>query len=498
MHRMPTRLLPLGLLWMLVACGDSGTPPPEGPDTPLPPEPERVTVGHARELRGVWVSTVLRLDWPPAEGMTPEAGRASLDSLVDEMAGLGLNALFFQVRPESDALYASTLEPWSRFLSGTQGTDPGWDPLEHLVNAAHARGLEVHAWVNPYRALMSTTVVAAPDHVSQRLPAAAVTYNKAVVMNPGEPEVRQHVKAVVKDLLGRYDVDGLIFDDYFYPYPDAQQTPFPDTATYERYRATGGTLEKGDWRRENVNVLIREVMATIVSEHPHVRFGVSPFGIWKSGVPVPGLDAYSAISCDAVTWMNQGWVDYLAPQLYWRETSAQSYSKLSSWWANGLVGGRHLFPAHAVHHLTSAQDWPLAELEAQVAFTRTLRGLGALGDIHFRSMFLSNDGKGVKALFRDTLYAKPALPPLVPRMGAALIPPEPVVAQEGLTVRVSSPQPPAVRFHLLYREATPGEWELVRVAGGAEARFEVSSGSWAVSAVGRGGAESQGVRFTVP
>jgi uncharacterized lipoprotein YddW (UPF0748 family) len=441
------------------------------------------------------VSTVFRLDWPSAAAQPPVEGRASLDKLVEDLAGLGFNALFFQVRPESDALYASALEPWSRFLSGTQGVDPGWDPLEHLLNAAHARGIEVHAWVNPYRGLTSPTVVAASNHVTKQLPESAVTYNNAVVLNPGEPAVRQHVKAVVKDLLDHYDLDGLHFDDYFYPYPDSKNTPFPDDATYARYQEGGGTLEKLDWRRDNVNTLVREVMELIRSEHPHVRFGIAPIGIWKNGVPVPGFDAYNAIACDAVTWMKEGWIDYLAPQLYWRESSKQSYSTLATWWASQPKQGVHVFPGHAVHNLT-AQSWPVSEIQDQVTITRTLRDQGARGDLHFRSKFILDDLKGEKSLFRE-LYAQPSLPPELPRAGAAMTPPVPFVVLQGQVVHVTNPRPLTTRFHLLYREIAPGEWQLSRVVGGAQAAFEVTSGSWAVSDIGRGGAESQGVRITV-
>ena len=496
MPRVRKTLLIPGLAWLLSSCGEV---PATEPSEPEAPALQRVDVSHPRELRGVWVATVLRLDWPSATGLTPAEGRASLDTLVEQLAGLGFNALFFQVRPESDALYASALEPWSRFLSGTQGVDPGWDPLEYLLNAAHARGLEVHAWVNPYRGLTSPSVVAAPGHVTRRLPGAAVTYNNAVVMNPGEPEVRQHVKAVVKDLLDHYDVDGLHFDDYFYPYPDSKNTPFPDDATYTRYREAGGTLERNDWRRDNVNTLVREVMELIASEHPHVRFGISPIGLWKNGEPLTGFDAYNAIACDAVTWMKEGWIDYLAPQLYWRESSKQAYSLLSTWWSKQAKRGVHVFPGHAVHNLSAElQNWPLSELRDQVTFTRGLRAEGAGGDLHFRAKFILDDTKGVKGLLRDELYVHPALPPEVLRPGAATAPPVPFVVVDGHQVHVTNPEPSEARFHLLYRELPSGSWQLEHVVGGLQASFEVESGTWAVSDIGRGGAESQGVRVTVP
>ena len=484
---------------------DSGTPGDGGTSLTL------VTVSHERELRGVWVASVVNLDWPASSTLSVDAGRASLTNLVDSMADAGLNALFFQVRPESDALYPSTLEPWSRYLTGTQGRDPGWDPLDELLTLAHARGLEVHAWMNPYRALVSSTSMTATNAVTRTLASFAITYNGAVVMDPGQSVVRLHVEAVVSDLLNRYDVDGVHFDDYFYPYPTA--TAFPDSATYNAYTADGGTMNLGNWRRENVNTLVREVMGIVTNDHPTVRFGISPFGIWKNGMPVPGLDAYSAIYCDAPTWMTNGWVDYLAPQLYWREGSPQDYSTLATWWAMRNMGGRHLFPGHAVHQL--ANGWPLSEIRDQVAMTRSLKNQGARGDLHFRSEFIETntagavestvqpDGgtriaTGVHELFAKELYAKPALPPVLPRAGASVAPAVPFVSVVGSSLSVTNPVPAAVRFYLLYRELSAGQWELTRVLGGAQVSFPVTTGAWAVSAVGRGGAESQGVRVVIP
>ncbi|MDP2271861.1 MAG: family 10 glycosylhydrolase [Archangium sp.] len=484
---------------------DAGLPDAGRPDAGMPGDGGNpmtlVTVSHERELRGVWVASVLNLDWPASNNLSVDAGRASLTVLVDSMADAGLNALFFQVRPESDALYPSTLEPWSRFLTGTQGQHPGWDPLDELLRLAHARGLEVHAWVNPYRGLQSSTVTTAANHVTRTLASAAITYNGAVVMNPGEPAVRRHVEAVVSDLLERYDVDGLHFDDYFYPYPDMNGTPFPDSATYAGYTADGGTMNLGDWRRDNVNTLVREVMGIVTNDHPTVRFGISPFGIWRSNMPVPGLDAYSVISCDAPTWMANGWVDYLTPQLYWREGSAQDYSTLASWWAMRNMGGRHLFPGHAVHQLSNvgtAQNWPLSEIRDQIAITRSLKAQGAQGAVHFRSAFIQSNLKGVHTMFKTEAYAKPALPPVLPRVGASVAPAVPFVNVVGSSLSVTNPLPATVRFFTLYRELSPGQWELRRVLGGAQVSFPISSGTWAVSAIGRGGAESQGVKVVIP
>lgn len=458
-----------------------------------------VTVNAPRELRAVWVASVSNLDWPRSQTLRGDAGVASLAQLVDDLAGLGINALFFQVRPEADALYESQLEPWSRFLTGTQGTDPGFDPLAELLRLAHARGLEVHAWLNPYRASINAASATAANHVTHTLSQYVITYNGAKVLNPGAPAVRQHVEDVIRDLLDHYDVDGLHFDDYFYPYPDANQTPFPDATTFAGYQADGGTLSKPDWRRENVNALVREVMGIVTSDHPQVRFGVGPFGIWKSGQPVPGLDAYSVISCDAPTWMQNGWVDYLAPQLYWLTGSAQDFDTLATWWAMRNAGGRHLFPGLATFDVDPGQkNWPISEIEHQVEYTRTLAGFGAQGTVHFRSAFLVNNPKGIGDLLRDTLYVKPAIAPELPRVGASVTPPVPLVTLAGQTLTASSPQPQLVRFYGLYRSLGGGQWELTRVQGGPQADFAVAAGTWAVSAIGRGGAESRGASLEVP
>jgi len=448
-----------------------------------------VDVTHERELRAAWVSTVSRLDWPPAANLGRDAGIASLHALVNDAADAGLNALFFQVRPYADALYESHEgEPWSSYLTSNADAGPGWDPLEELLPIAHAKGIEVHAWLNPYRG----TVKALSQY--------SITYNSIPVMNPGVPAVREHVVAVVDDILSNYDVDGVHFDDYFYPYPTNPPTDFPDSATYSAYTNGGGTLSLADWRRNNVNTLVAEVMALVKSDHPTVRFGIGPFGIWKSGQPVNGLSAYDVIYCDAVEWMSGENVDYLAPQLYWTESSAQSYSTLVDWWAARL-NGRHLFPGHADYRMlppTAGSDWPLSEIQGQLEYTRTKRSSGAMGDVHFRFANIRNNVKGVKDLLATNLYAEPAVAPALPRGEAVVAPAVPFVSLSGSTISATDPMPASVRSYLLYREVSAGQWELRAVKGGAQVSFSVTSGTWAVSALGRGGGESQGVRLTVP
>ncbi len=334
-----------------------------------------IEVSAPREFRAVWVASVSNLDFPSRSGLSASAARAELAAIVERTASAGLNAIVFQVRPESDALYSSSLEPWSRVLTGTQGGDPGYDPLTELLTLAHARGVEVHAWLNPYRGLVSASASAAPNHVTRTLSAHAIRYGSGVVMDPGAPAVRAHVVAVVADLARRYDVDGVHFDDYFYPYPDASGTPFPDDATYTAYRDGGGALSLGDWRRENVNALVREVRAALLAERPAMRFGISPFGIYRPGMPegIRGLDAYATIYCDAKRWMDADWVDYVAPQLYWPTTqAAQAFVPLLTWWGEQADAGEHVFAGHALYRLGSTASWTRDELLAQVQAVRDL------------------------------------------------------------------------------------------------------------------------------
>jgi uncharacterized lipoprotein YddW (UPF0748 family) len=243
-----------------------------------------------REFRGVWIATVSNIDWPSRPALNSDRQKAELTRLLDLARDLRLNAVVLQVRPQSDALYASAIEPWSEYLSGTMGgaPEPLYDPLEFAVAEAHRRGLELHAWVNPYRALVNATARSASTHISQTRPDLVKRYGPHLWLDPGESDVQEHLHSVILDLIRRYDFDGLHFDDYFYPYPresaPGQIIPFPDDASWRRYKETpGSTLNRGDWRRRNVNDFITRVSRTIKEVKPSVKFGVSPFGIWKPG-----------------------------------------------------------------------------------------------------------------------------------------------------------------------------------------------------------------------
>ena len=241
--------------WLACSAPVLAPPLPDAPSAAPAPAVELVDVAAPRELRALWVATVANLDFPSRPGLSADAQRAELDVLVDRAAAIGFNALVFQVRPEGDAMYASTLEPWSRFLTGKQGGDPGLDPLAYLVERAHARGIEVHAWFNPYRASSSRAAALHELHMGRWASSHAHPWGGLLWMDPGVPEVRKHAVSVVRDVVERYDIDGVHLDDYFYPYPDGKKT-FPDDASYRAYQVGGGQLERDDWRRENVNRMV--------------------------------------------------------------------------------------------------------------------------------------------------------------------------------------------------------------------------------------------------
>ncbi len=341
------------------------------------------------ELRAAWVASVSNLNFPARAGSGASAQEAEIRRIVGVAADRGLNALMVQVRPEADALYASRLEPWSRFLTGTQGVDPGYDPLALFLQEGRRRGVAIHAWLNPYRAASSASANRAGNHVTRgALAGATRRVGKMLWLDPGEPAVREHVTRVVEDLLRRYPaLAGVVVDDYFYPYPDSglPRGTFPDDATFARYRAGGGTLALADWRRENVNELIRALGRTVHAAHPGAPFGVSPFGIYRPNVP-PGvearLDMFAELYADPVRWLREGSVDYLSPQLYWPISGPQSYSALLAWWRSAEVNPRGvpIYPSVALDRLGGSHNWPATEIARQLQLERTIGPRGANGD----------------------------------------------------------------------------------------------------------------------
>lgn len=445
-----TSLLPLA------GCLSTGTlPPPAAGASAAPADPANDPPPAPREFRAAWVATVANIDWPSRPGLGAQAMRAEAVAMLDRARTIGLNALILQVRPAADAIYPSALEPWSEYLSGAQGRPPWqdgeapWDPLAFWVQEAHARGLELHVWFNPYRARHSAAKSPpAPTHVALRAPQLVRSYGDMLWMDPGEPGSAAHTLAVVADVLRRYDVDGVHIDDYFYPYPVAQRgadLPFPDDAPFARYVAGGGLLSRDDWRRANVDAMVQAMHQLVRSVRPGTRFGVSPFGLGRPDRRPPGITGFSQydkLYADVERWLANGWMDYLAPQLYWpRDRVGQPFEPLLDYWLAENGAARHVFPGlftsrivvAAPERVLGPNAWPASEIAEQVLLTRSRPAAG--GHIHFSMVALMQDRDGIATLLQRGAYAQPALPPATPWLGDRA-PPAPRLRATGAGVEI--------------------------------------------------------------
>lgn len=368
-----------------------------------------------REFRGVWVATVGNINWPSKPGLTTAEQKAELVGIFNKAAELRLNAVLFQVRPACDALYLSSYEPWSEYLTGRmgQGPQPHYDPLAFAVEEAHKRGMELHAWFNPFRARYAKAISpVASSHISKLQPSLVKSYGQFLWLDPGEPAVHEHSLKVILDVVRRYDIDGVHLDDYFYPYPERNQD-FPDAASWNRYRTSGGRLDRGDWRRENVNRFIQQLYNRVKREKAHVKVGLSPFGIWRPGVPgsIRGFDAYERLYADSRKWLSEGWADYFSPQLYWSiGAPEQSFPVLLKWWMGQNPKQRHLWPGISVHGPDGKR--PASEVANQV---NTRRREGSADGAAFWGMrTLFGNRNGVADLLRANVFADVALVPATP------------------------------------------------------------------------------------
>lgn len=401
------------LVLLIAACSD-------GPTAPGAPDPI-VVPAITREFRGMWIATVANIDWPTASGLAVSAQQSQFVQLMDAAERTGLNAVILQVRAAGDAMFASSLEPWSKSLTGTQGNDPGYDPLAFAVQEAHAHGLELHAWFNPFRAgNLSDTLTLAATHFAKQRPDLARRYCTQLWFDPGEPAVQDHAIAVVLDVVARYAIDAVQIDDYFYPYPNAScpGLDFPDSSTFARFVSMGGTLTRADWRRDNVNRFVERLYTEVRAASGTVRVGVSPFGIWRPGNPagIVGLDSYASIYADSRLWLQRGWLDYFAPQLYWAITSSgQSFPSLLGWWMQQNTPRRHLWPGLASYRVVdgTASAFSASEIPAQVGLVRQQSSQpgGASGTILYNASSVRSDRGGFATALAAGQFAQRALPP---------------------------------------------------------------------------------------
>lgn len=386
-----------------------------------------------RELRGVWLSTHLSLDWPNRT-QTPAQQRSALLGLLDHNKATGVNSVFFQVRSQGDAMYPSAVEPWSYYLTGTQGKapEPAWDPLQFAIDESRKRGFEFHAWINPYRAVSDAAAANDPlkyaaNHVSRLHPEWLLTLGTVKILNPGLPEVRDYVHGIVMDIVQRYDIDGLHFDDYFY-----QSGTIADDAAYAADpRGFPNTAAgRADWRRDNVALLIERIGASIRAAKPWVKFGISPSGIYRSdpnyssGTPNPELGSWTSLGAfqhyvnsyaDTRLWLRSGWIDYLVPQVYWYiGQTGSDYQLLVPWWS-GNTQGRHMYIGLADYKLNTT-GWtapsPDNQIARQIALNRGTANIG--GQVHFRQAFLVSNPLGYRTELMNNIYKKPALLPTMP------------------------------------------------------------------------------------
>ncbi|WP_245974625.1 glycoside hydrolase family 10 protein [Thermomonospora umbrina] len=369
-----------------------------------------------RQTRAMWIATVAGIDWPGDPGHSVARKKSDYRKMLDRAKALGVNAVFVQVRPSADAFYKSPYEPWSRWISGRQGRDPGFDVLDFFVKEAHARDLEFHAWFNPYRVGRGTDRTQLhPDNPARRNPSWVRAYGDGLWYDPGIPQVRELTTKVVMDVVRRYDIDAVHFDDYFYPYPESGD--FPDGATYKRY---GGGKSKGDWRRGNVDTLVKGLSEQIHRAKPWVRFGISPFGVWRNkrtdpaGSATAALQSYDDIYADTRKWVKEGWVDYVTPQLYWEiGHRTADYRPLVEWWARLVKGtGVELTIGQASYRAGEAGAWrDPAELSRHLTLNERFPEIR--GDVYFSAKDLIGDRGGSTSRLRRDHYATAAIPPPV-------------------------------------------------------------------------------------
>lgn len=387
--------------------GDPQLPGEEGQNPQPPVNPPQVS----NELRGAWVSTVYNLDWPSSTSAgKAESQKQEYVKLLDDLQGMGINAVFVQVRPSGDAFYPSDLVPWSTYLTGVSGKDPDYDPLQFIIDETHRRGMEFHAWFNPFRASVDTnTAKLANDHVANSHPEWIVKFANKLYINPGIPDAREHVIDAIMEVVNRYDIDGVHLDDYFYPTGETKTSYFNDDSTYKQYNSKQ-LNNKGDWRRDNINEFVKDLGRSIHQVKPNVSFGISPFGVWRNKSTDPtgsdtkaGITAYDSTYADVRAWIQNDWVDYVAPQIYWSMSfNVAKYDTLVDWWAKEVAGSRvKLYIGHAPYKLgTSEAGWNSAqEIINQLTYNRSVPEVS--GSIFFSAKELRKNPLGLIPLLQS-------------------------------------------------------------------------------------------------
>ena len=438
-----------------------------------------------REFRAAWVACVYNIDWPSKKGLSVKRQQTEMVAFLNRMSSMKMNAVIFQVRPNADAAYHSSYEPWSHWISGQQGKSPGYDPLAYCIQQAHARGIEVHAWFNPFRALPNKGISTASNHVVRTHPSVIRNFKTYQWMDPSSSFTQRRALSVIMDVVKRYDVDGVHIDDYFYPYPDVDKQGvakqiFPD-----------GKSEAA--RRAVTDAFVKTMYKSVKKAKPWVRVGISPFGIWRPGVPAgttARIDSYHHLSADSRKWLQQGWCDYLSPQLYWRIEGPQSFTKLLQWWRG--QGSRPVWPGISTARVNSSEDpgRPASEIVNQVSLTRRV-GANYVGHVFWSMKSLMENRGGVSDALVKNFYQEPSLvPPMV--WQSKKLPATPTLvarASSGQTSLSWSAVPGCQKYAVQTRVG--GTWKMTAVAVGTKLNLQGVPDAVAVSAVDRYGNTSR-------
>lgn len=415
-----------------------------------------------RELRAAWIATVVNIDWPSKKGLSVHEQQEEFVTLLDTLQRIGMNAVVVQVRPVADAFYPSSYEPWSEYLSGTQGqpSRPWYNPLTFMIAEARKRGMEFHAWFNPYRASMNGNLVYAPDHPIRRHPEWFVQYGGKYYYDPGNPEAREFVLASIMETVKHYDLDAVHFDDYFYPYRIAH-LEFPDSCSFEAY-GKDAFADRDDWRRHNVDLFIEELSKRIKAEKPFLKFGISPFGVWRNidkdstgSETQAGQTNYDDLYADVLKWLREGWIDYVTPQIYWNiGFHVADYSVLVNWWSRNAYG-KHLYIGQAAYR-RGGKGWEDPdELANQVQLNRGYAATG--GSMYFNAKVFLQDKDSINALMRR-VYPYKALVPVMDWLPSDT-PAAPVLLdvngapREGLVLHWKDSIPTSSSYYVVYRFA---------------------------------------------
>jgi uncharacterized lipoprotein YddW (UPF0748 family) len=403
-----------------------------------------------REMRAVWIATVANIDWPSAQNLSTEQQKKEMVAILEAVKAYNMNTVIFQIRPDADALFASNLEPWSEWLSGKQGVapDPWYDPLQFTIDECRKRGLDIHVWLNPYRAVQNIDKgPSAPNHVSNTHPEWMLTYGNKKYFDPGIPAVRDHVANVVSDLVRRYDLDAIHMDDYFYPYK-VDGSEFPDNDSFREFGGNFGTERKDDWRRNNVDLIIKQLHDSIKSINPSVEFGISPFGVWRNKKNDPegsetraGVTNYDDLYANILKWQYEKWIDYVTPQLYWYiGKEVADYAILAKWWAEHSYGC-NIYSGQAIYLIdpqSKDQSWRTSEeITKQLSLNRSIPEIR--GSMFYSAKFLN---KNPLSLFENLLkehYRYPALTPVNPLITPVIPqkPIEPTIEKDGENIVLS-------------------------------------------------------------